>query len=194
MPVLITGWEVWIRSDAELIGRLCNPRVSKLWSTECPISVSPVFTFGKDPPLDLWHKGWHFHWELCFLSVSNRHCNWKRCWNRGTPVCRDQLGYCPHDQVTEIKITVEEIVGRSFGCSKLGFSGGLNQKILWVARVWAEDRAAFTNWFLTLWLHHFIMISSFLVALNEIQRHYPELKLYPSSNFELGWFKGIILL
>lgn len=36
------------------------------------------------------------------------------------------------------------------------------------------------------------MLSSFLVVLNEIQMHYPELQLYPSSNFELGWFKGVL--
>lgn len=76
------------------------------------------------------------------------------------------------------------------GCSKVGFSGGLNQKFsgwqgfgLKIELFWGTDFS----------LYGFMILSSlFLVALNEI--HYPELKLYPSSNFELGWFKGTILL
>lgn len=51
----------------------------------------------------------HFHWELCFLSVSNRHGDRKRCWNRGTTLGGNQLGYCPHDQVIEIKIIMGKI-------------------------------------------------------------------------------------
>lgn len=78
--------------------------------------LSPIFIFGKDPLLDLWPAPeTSFHWELCFLSVSNRHGNRKRCWNRGTTFGRNQLGYCPHDQVTETKIIKEKIGGRRVG-------------------------------------------------------------------------------
>lgn len=77
------------------------------------------------------------------------------------------------------------------GCSKVGFSGGLNQKFsgwqgfgLKIELLLGIDFP----------LYGFMILSSlFLVALNEIQMCHPELKLYPSSNFELGWFKGTIL-
>lgn len=100
--------ERWRGSNWEILNT-CKCLGSLSFEEVCPISI---FILGRDPLLDLWpgprdfHVGVGIFTESCFLSVPNRHSNRKRCWNRGTTVSRDQLGYCPHDQVIEIKITV----------------------------------------------------------------------------------------
>lgn len=156
------------------------------------------FTFQKNPPFDLWPglrrlwwQGWYFHWELCFFFQFQI----ATVTEKGVEIEGPLSAETNWDIAHMIRwLTLKLQWNNSWeipGCSKVCFSGGLNQKFSGWQGFGLKIEVLLGIDFS---LYGFMILSSlFLVALNEIQMRYPELKLYPSSNFELGWFKGTIL-
>lgn len=203
MPVLITGWEVWI-VNGDLIGRPCNSWVSILWRTG---HFCVYFSHFRKTLHLTFDQAWDsfddrvgiFIESSAFFQFQIATVTEKGVEIEG-PLSAETNWDIAH-MIRWLKLKLQWNSSWEIpGCSKVGFSGGLNQKFsgwqgfgLKIELFWGLKIELF--WGTDFSLYGFMILSSlFLVALNEIQMHYPELKLYPSSNFEPGWFKGTLLL